>query len=249
MLVLFPFELDIYHQQGIPVTFVGHPLADELPESPDRNAAREKLDLPRNRVVVGLLPGSRRGELLRHAELFVRTAAWLHQRNHKLVFCTPLVSKETRRIYEDAIARLGAGELPILLIDGQSREVMEASDVLVIASGTATLEAALLRRPMVVTYRINWLTYLVFKMFSQIKLYALPNNLAGKELLPEYMQANATAENLGRATENFLAHPEHMDQVRSELDQMAHALKQNASKRAADAVIEFISKQSTTEKA
>jgi lipid-A-disaccharide synthase len=240
MLVLFPFELEIYHQQGIPVTFVGHPLADELPESPDRAGAREQLGLPQNQVVVGLLPGSRRGELYRHAELFIRTARWLHQRNHKLVFCTPLVSKETRRIYEDAISRLGAGDLPVQLVDGQSREVMEASDVLVIASGTATLEAALLRRPMVVTYKINWLTYLIFKMFSQIKLYALPNNLAGKELLPEYMQARATAENLGRATENFLAHPDEMEKVRGELDKISHELRQNANQRAAEAVIDFV---------
>jgi len=245
VLVLFPFELEIYRKQGIPATFVGHPLADELAEPPDRAAARARLGLPESKVVVGLLPGSRRGELHRHAELFIQTAIWLHQRNHKIVFCTPLVNDEIRRIYEDAIAQLDAGKLPIKLVDGQSRDVMEASDVLVIASGTATLEAALLRRPMVVTYRINWLTYLIFQMLSQIKLYALPNNLAGKELVPEYMQSRATAENLGRATENFLAHPAELEQVRRELDQMAIALRQDASQRAADTVVSFIEQHET----
>jgi lipid-A-disaccharide synthase len=240
MLVLFPFEQEIYKEYGLPTTFVGHPLADALPENPDRDAARSKLSLPENKVVVGLLPGSRRGELKRHAKLFVRTAMWLHQRNRKIEFAVPLVSPETKRIFEDAIATQSAGSVPMRLIEGQSREVMEASDVLVIASGTATLEAALLKRPMVVTYKVNWLTYIIFRLVSRITLYSLPNNLAGKELLPEYMQSQATPENLGQATEHFLVHPEKMQEVRHELENIADSLRQNADVNAANAVVKFI---------
>jgi lipid-A-disaccharide synthase len=243
MLVLFPFEQEIYHQHGLPVTFVGHPLADALPTNPDRNAARALLSLPQDKVIVGLLPGSRRGELKRHAELFVRTAMWLHERNRKIEFAVPLVSTETRRIFEDAIATMAAATLPMRLIDGHSREVMEASDVLVIASGTATLEAAILKRPMVVTYKINWLTYFLFRLISRISLYSLPNNLAGKELLPEYMQSQATPENLGQATEHFLSHPEEMEEVRHELEAITNMLRRNADERAAMALINFLQRQ------
>ena len=240
ILVLFPFETKIYKEHCIPVTFVGHPLADALPDTPDQARARAALTIPENKVIVGLLPGSRKGELRRHADLFVKTAQWLHERNHKIIFAVPLVNKEIRSLFEDAISRRGAGELPMYLIDGNSRDVMEASDVLVTASGTATLEAALLKRPMVVTYKINWLTYLIFRMFSQIKMYALPNNLAGKELLPEFMQHKATAENIGQATEHFLAHPEELNKVQEELNLIASELRQNASKRAANAVVSFL---------
>lgn len=243
MLVLFPFETNIYREHRVPVTFVGHPLADILPDSADHTKARSALGLPENKVVVGLLPGSRKGELKRHADLFVKTAQWLHSRNSKIVFAAPLVNTEIKAMFEQAIIKAGAGDLPIYLVDGQSRKVMEASDVLVIASGTATLEAALLKRPMVVTYKINWLTALVFRMFSRISLYALPNNLAGRELLPEFMQRKATAKNIGHATEHFLAHPEEISKVRCELNQIALELKQNANKRAAEAVVAFVDRQ------
>ncbi len=240
MLVLFPFEQRIYEEKGIPVTYVGHPLADDLSGEVDVDSARAALSLSHNQVVVGLLPGSRKSELNRHADMFVRTAQWLHARNSKIVFAAPFVNKTTRKIFERAIASNNAGTLPITLVDGDSRKVMEASDVLIVASGTATLEAALLRRPMVVTYKINWLTYLIFRMFSSIKLYSLPNNLVGYELLPELMQNRATPEAIGKATEHFISHPGAMEQVRKELDRMANQLRQNANQKSAQAVAEFI---------
>lgn len=240
MLVLFPFEEDIYREKNIPVTFVGHPLADELASQSGTNVAREKLSLSHNHVVVGLLPGSRVSELNRHADIFVKTAIWLHKRNSKLVFVAPFVNQSTREIFSQAILTNNAEDLPIMIVDGKSRTVMLAADVLVVASGTATLEAALLRRPMVVTYKVNWLTYLIFKIFSNIKLYSLPNNLVGYELLPELMQSNATPEAIGKATEHFISHPEVMEKVRQVLDDMASQLRQNANKKSADAVADFI---------
>lgn len=240
MLVLFPFEKEIYEKKKIPVTYVGHPLADELSGNVDIDSARSALSLSRNKVVVGLLPGSRKSELNRHADLFVRTALWLHKRNSKIVFAVPFVNRATRRIFERAIIANNAGKLPITLVEGNARKVMEASDVLVVASGTATLEAALLRRPMVVTYKINWLTYLIFRMFSSINLYSLPNNLVGYELLPEFMQNRATPEAIGKAAEHFISHPEAMDRVQRALDKMANQLRQNANETSARAVADFI---------
>lgn len=240
MLVLFPFEQKIYEEKKIPATYVGHPLADELSGETNIDSARSALSLSRNKVVVGLLPGSRKSELNRHAELFVRTALWLHKRNSKIVFVAPFVNRVTRQIFERAITNNNAGNLPITLVDGKSRQVMEASDVLVVASGTATLEAALLRRPMVVTYKVNWLTYLIFRMFSSIDLYSLPNNLVGYELLPEFMQSRARPEIIGKAAEHFISHPEAMNRVRQALDKMANQLRQNANETSAQAVADFI---------
>ncbi len=240
MLVLFPFERKIYEEKNIPVTFVGHPLADELSSEIDIDSARKALSLSRSQLVVGLLPGSRKSELNRHAELFVKSAQWLHARNSKIVFVVPFVNQTTRQIFEQAIANSDAGKLPITLIDGQSRKVMEASDVLIIASGTATIEAALMRRPMVITYKVSWLTALIFRMFSSTELYSMPNNLVGYELLPELMQSRATPEAIGKATEHFISHPEAMEQVRLELDKMANQLRQNANEKSAKAVAEFI---------
>ena len=176
----------------------------------------------------------------RHADLFVQTALWLHKRNSKIVFVAPFVNHMTRKIFELAITENNAGNLPITLVDGKSRQVMEASDVLVVASGTATLEAALLRRPMVVTYKVNWLTYLIFRTFSNIKLYSLPNNLVGYELLPEFMQSRATPEAIGKAAEHFVSHPEAMGRVQGVLDSMANQLRQNANETSARAVADFI---------
>ncbi len=215
-------------------------MADELSGNVDTDSARSALSLSRNKVVVGLLPGSRKSELNRHANLFVRTALWLHKRNSKIVFAVPFVNRVTRRIFERAITANNAGKLPITLVEGNARKVMEASDVLVVASGTATLEAALLRRPMVVTYKINWLTYLIFRMFSSINLYSLPNNLVGYELLPEFMQNRATPEAIGKAAEHFISHPEAMDRVQQALDKMANQLRQNANETSARAVADFI---------
>lgn len=240
MLILFPFEKKIYEEKNIPVTFVGHPLADELSDEIDIDSARKTLSLSRSQLVVGLLPGSRKSELNRHAELFVKSALWLHGRNSKIVFVVPFVNKVTRQIFEQAIANNDAGNLPITLVDGNSRKVMEASDVLIIASGTATIEAALMRRPMVITYKVSWLTALIFRMFSSTELYSMPNNLVGYELLPELMQDRATPEAIGKAAEHFISHPEEMEQVRHELDRIANQLRQNANEKSAKAVAKFI---------
>jgi lipid-A-disaccharide synthase len=240
MLALFPFEARYYREHDVPVTFVGHPLADEIPSVYDTRAIRTALGLPIDRAVVALLPGSRLGELRRHATLFVRTAQWLNARHPALHFVAPFVNAATQALFEEARVRAGACDLPITQLGGHSREALAASDVALLASGTATLEAALLRKPMVVTYRVSRLSETLIRLFAHVRMYALPNLLAGRLLVPELIQDNAVPEQLGAAIEDYLAHPERAESLQAELAQMHAALRQNANARAAEAVIEVL---------
>lgn len=243
MLTLFPFEARYYEEQHLPVTFVGHPLADQIEEDVSRDRVRARLGLKGNSVVVALLPGSRVNELKRHADLFVRTAQWLHQRNAYLYFVVPLVSSEIRAMFGEAITRNGAQGLPLLQLDGQSRDAMAAADVVVLASGTAALEAALLKRLMVVTYKVSFVTYLLVKIFAHVKLFSLPNNLLGREVVPELIQGEAVPEKLGGAVEYFLNHPEKAESVLNELRKISTQLRRNADERAAEAVLNVLHAQ------
>lgn len=240
MLALFPFEARYYRDHDVPVTFVGHPLADEIPSTYDTRAVRAALGLPIDRPVVALLPGSRLGELRRHATLFVRTAQWLNARHAGLHFVAPFVNAATQALFEEARVRAGACKLPITQLCGRSREALAAADVVLLASGTATLEAALLRKPMVVTYRVSRLSETLIRLFAHVRMYALPNLLAGRLLVPELIQDKAVPERLGAAIEDYLAHPEHAESLQAELAQLHAALRQNANARAAEAVIEVL---------
>ena len=240
MLALFPFEVAYYREHDVPVTFVGHPLADAIPLTYDTAALRNALGLPIDRTVVALLPGSRLGELKRHADLFVRTAQWLHGRHPRLYFVAPFVSPATRALFTEALQRAGARALPLTQLTGRSRDALAAADVVLLASGTATLEAALLRKPMVVTYRVSRLSEMLIRLFAHVRMYALPNLLAGRLLVPELIQDDATAEKLGAAVERYIAHPEQAESVQQALTEMHTALKQNADARAAEAVLEAI---------
>jgi len=159
MLALFPFEEDFYRQRSVPVTFVGHPLADVIPMRYDQGAVRKELGLPLDRRIVALLPGSRMSELRRLADVFVQTALWLYRRHPELHFVAPFASEQTKAVFEQAIERHAAQALPITVQSFRSREAMGAADIVLCASGTATLEAALLGRPMVVTYRVSRFSY------------------------------------------------------------------------------------------
>lgn len=240
MLTLLPFEESFYRNYSIPVTYVGHPMAEEIPMVPDMQAARRALSLPVDKVIVALLPGSRRSELERHGELFVAAARWIHQRNKKLHFVAAPVNESTRIQLQQAIVRQHGKELPLDIITGKAREVMTACDVVVLASGTAALEAALLKRPMVVTYKVSIVTYGIVKFLSHVKYYSMPNNLAGKELVPELMQFQATPENIGRAVEKILSNPDDREHLVAELEAMHRNLKHNGDERAADTVISYL---------
>ena len=240
VLTLFPFEAKLYRRHQVPVTFVGHPLADRIEERYDMRAIRRKLHLPEKATVVALLPGSRMSELERHADLFVKTAMRLHQRQPDLHFVAPFISSETQAYFEKALYRHGAWFLPVTIVSNQSRDAMAAADIVVLASGTATLEAALLRKPMVVTYRVSWLSYLLVRPFLHVKLYALPNILAGRQVVPELIQTRATPRHLAEAVEFYLAHPDKAKSVRSALGDIHRSLRQHADKRAAEAVLKLL---------
>jgi len=246
ILVLFPFEQRFYSRHDVDATYTGHPLADEIHGDSDPRLYREQLKLDVDRPTVALLPGSRTSELRALADTFVETAQWLHQRHPKLQFVAPFINRRTRMQFEDAIKRHQAWDLPITRFHGHSREVMGSADVVLLASGTATLEAMLVRRLMVVAYRVSSLTYRLIKTFAHIRLFSMPNNLAGQNLVPEYMQRDATAENLGKAVERYLAQPLYAREVLNTFDRLAATLRMNAAERAALAVMEVLRRRSAS---
>lgn len=239
MLTLFPFEAAFYREHGVPVRAVGHPLADAIPLRSDPAAARRTLGLPEwaeEAPVVALLPGSRLGEINRLAPLLLDTALWLNARRPDLRFVLPAA---TPRLYE-ALASLRAERapaLPLTLVQGQSRAVMAAADVVVLASGTATLEAMLLKRPMVVAYRVAPATAWIARRLVTISHFALPNLLAGRELVPEFIQEAATVENLGPAVLRWLDQPLARDRLTAEFDALHRELRRDASRQAAEAIV------------
>lgn len=240
ILVLFPFEKDFYARHAVQAHFVGHPLADEIRGDANPRPHRDRLKLDQDRLTVALLPGSRTSEVRALADVFIETALWLHARHPNLQFTIPFVNNETWSLFEDAIKRHQAWDLPIVRFHGHSRAVMAAADVVLLASGTATLEAMLLRRLMVVTYRVSRVSYWLMRAFSHISLYAMPNNLAGKHMVPELLQDDATPENLGKAVERYLRRPQYALEVLKEFDILAARLRGDASEQAAQAILEMI---------
>lgn len=241
MLTLFPFEAEFYREHAVAVRYVGHPLADAIPDHADARAARAALGLPEAGELIALLPGSRESEVGRLAELFVQAAHGCLQRRPGLRFAAPFVSRATRARFEAALARHPG--LPCTLFDGRSREVMAAADAVLLASGTATLEAMLLKRPMVVAYRLAPLSHWLIRRLLYIDRYALPNLLAGEALVPEFVQDAATPEALGRALIELLAAPERAARLRERFGALHRTLRQDASARAAEAVLELVAQR------
>ena len=209
MLTLFPFEARFYERQGVPVTQVGHPLQAQLKpaDATAQTAARAALGLPASAAgalpVLALLPGSRAGEYRRLAPLFLATARWLQKQGRPCHLALPLVNQAARTFVEAQLRRTGAG-LSCTLVDGRAQQVMAAADVVLLASGTATLEAMLLERPMVVAYRLAPLTYAIARRLVHTPHVAIPNLLAGRAVVPEFIQQAATPAALGAAVAQLL---------------------------------------------
>ncbi len=240
MLTLFPFEARYYRKRGVPVTFVGHPLADKLEPPTHTGRLRRQFGLLARHKVVALLPGSRINELHRHADLFVRTAQWLSVRHPGIRFVVPFASSGTRALFERALRRQQADEQIFRLLDHRSRDAMAVADVVLLASGTAALEASLLGKPMVVTYRVSWISYFLIRLLAHVRLYSLPNHLAGRQLVPEFIQRDAIPEKLGQAVEQFLTNPAQAKSVINALARIRRALRRNADRRAAQAVLRVL---------
>ena len=204
MLVVFPFEESIYRQAQVRVTYVGHPLADAMPLAPDRDDARAQLRLPASVAAIALLPGSRVSELEWHADVMIETARSLAQSRPETRFFVPLATRETRDFFEKRLYALDARHLPVSTLFGHAHLALQAADAALVASGTATLEAALARCPMVITYRVPGLTYRLMQRKALLPYVGLPNILAGEFVVPELLQDEATPEHLSQALGNWL---------------------------------------------
>lgn len=235
MLCLLPFEAQFYREHQVPVHFVGHPLADSIELEHDRNAARQQLQLDSTAPLVALMPGSRGGEVARLGALFLQTARLLHQRQPELRFVLP-AANALRRVQLEALLADFA-DVPVTLLDGQSQLALQACDAVLIASGTATLEAMLFKRPMVVAYRLAGLTYRILKLMVKSRYFALPNLLAGEALVPEFIQHAATAKNLAGAIEQQLV--DGSRQTERFLELHKH-MRLDASSEAAKAVLALL---------
>ncbi|WP_256470517.1 lipid-A-disaccharide synthase [Alkalimarinus coralli] len=247
MLTLFPFEARFYKDHKVPVAFVGHPLADMIPLESSQLIARERLGLASSPLaesqnVVALLPGSRSGEIHYLGEIFIETAKYVISQNPNAQFLLPYVNDDRKQQIEEIIQRLGP-DLPITLIKGQSRDVMAASNVILLASGTATLEAMLLKRPMVVAYRMSAITFFIMKRLMKAPYIALPNLLANKALVPELIQAQASPLNLGKSILQRLAKDNANEKLNREFIQIHQSLKQDANDKAAVAISKLINNE------
>ena len=233
MLTLFPFEARFYEEKGVPVRFVGHTLADAIPLEADRAAARAELGLP-DGPLVALMPGSRGGEVGRLGALFLDTAQRLRALRPGVRFVMPCASAQRRAQLEELLA---GRDLPLTLLDGQSHLALAACDAVLIASGTATLEALLYKRPMVVAYRLAPLTFWILKRMVKSPYISLPNLLAQRLLVPELLQDDATAEALAQTLSPLIGDGE--EQTRG-FDEIHRTLRRDASNEAAKAVLNLI---------
>jgi lipid-A-disaccharide synthase len=240
MLALFPFEPALYEKAGVPVTFIGHPLADEIPLRPNKTAAREILKIEKNKQVIAMLPGSRQSEVRQHAELFVNTAKIISQDNANTQFLVPLITRETRAIFEQALYKDMTQEIELNILFGHAHDAMEAADVVLVASGTATLEAALLKRPMVITYRMPTLSWWILKRMNYLPYVGLPNILAGKFVVPELLQKDATPQKLADAVSALLTDRNHVQVIKDEFTAIHQTLKQNSAKKAASVILSYL---------
>lgn len=240
ILTLFPFEAPIYQQAGVPVTYVGHPLADLLPEQTDRAAMREQMRIRPEARVFALLPGSRQSEVQQLAATFIKTAKCILQQNPQAQFLVPLVTRETRELFEHALWQQDAQQLPFTLLFGHAHDAMIASDGVLVASGTATLEVALLKRPMVITYKMPRLTYRLMRSMQCQPYVGLPNILAGRFVVPELIQDDATPEHLAQALLNVVNNKQAVAALEQIFGEMHRSLRQDTAHKAAQAILQFL---------
>jgi len=237
MLCLLPFELDIYQRAGIPAVCVGHPLIEELADLPDKNAARVQLGLPSTTPVLAVLPGSRAGEVATLMNVFVSTLERLTAEQPQLTFVIPAANGDRRNQIEKTLENK---RLNVTIVDGQGRLAMQAADAVLLASGTATLEAMLLRRPMVIAYRMAWLSWQILSRMATTRFIGLPNILAGREVVPELLQDAATPEALADALIEAMTRGEDI-QVPA-FDSIAASIGSGFAGRCADALEHLIQK-------
>jgi lipid-A-disaccharide synthase len=240
ILVMFPFEAPLYEKAGVPVTYVGHPLADVIPQEPKKEEARAALRLPANKVIVAMLPGSRRSELHYMASAFVLAAHRLRQEMPEAHFVVPTVTRATRDMFETAVHQHSRAELPLTLLFGHSHEALAAADLALVASGTATLETALFKTPMVIAYRQSAITWALMRSMLYLPYVGMPNILAGERLVPELLQEEATPVALAAALLALWRNVGARERQIERFHDFHHLLRQNTAQKAADAVLEVL---------
>ena len=234
VLCIFPFEPELLAQHGIASTYVGHPLANVIPLQPDRVAARQRLGLRDEDAVVAILPGSRASEVQYLARRFFEAAALMRKARPGLRFVVPAVPALRERITQLAAAS-GLGDA-LTVLDGQSHAALTACDATLIASGTATLEAALFKRPMVIAYNMNWLSWQIMQRQQLQPWVGLPNILSGEFVVPELLQDAATPETMARETLAWLDDPERCARVQQRFTDLHHLLRRDTAQLATDAI-------------
>jgi len=239
MLALFPFEEQFYRDHQVPVACVGHPLADQLPLEVDVQAARARLELSDDQFIVAMLPGSRSGEIDLMLEPFLQTAQWLLTHHPDIIFLIPAANAARLQQLQDALRE---SDLPIRLLDGQSQAAMAAADVVLMTSGTTTLEAMLLKKPMVVAYRMGALTAMLLRRLVKTPFISLPNLIANRALVPELLQEDVRADVLGPLLLERIDNDEQRKQLQHEFLDLHKDLRRDASARAATAVLELLGK-------
>ena len=239
MLVIFPFEEEIYRKAGVPVTYIGHPLAEVIPLHTDQPGARRKLGLPADVRVVTVMPGSRMGELKYLAEPFVQTVALLAKRDPDLRFVVPMAGERQRAYFSLLVAKAGLQDVQIDLVD-DSHAAIEAADAVLAASGTATLEVALYKKPMVIAYKVMAASWHIMKHMGYQPWIGLPNILAREFLVPEFLQGAATPQALADAMWKQLNDAPNRAMLVRRFTEMHHSLLRNSSEESAAAVMRII---------
>ena len=240
MLVVFPFEEEIYRQAGVPVTYVGHPLAELIPVAPDEIGARRVLGLPEDANVVTIMPGSRMSEIKYNTAAFVGAAKLLQQRDRSLRFVAPMAGERQRQLFLQIVAQAGLQDVEIQLLDGQSHTAIAAADAVMVASGTASLEVALFKKPMVIAYKMMELEWQILRHFGYQPWIGLPNILAREFLVPELLQHAASPQALADHMWKQLSDAPHRLQLAQRFTDMHHSLLRNSAVESANAVLRVI---------
>jgi lipid-A-disaccharide synthase len=240
MLVIFPFEEAIYKEAGVPVTYIGHPLAEMIPLQPDVAAARRALGIADGARVVTVMPGSRMGELKYLAAPFAAAVRLLAQRDPALQFIAPMAGERQRQYFGELLAQAGLSDVPLQLVDGESHTAIAAADAVLVASGTATLEVALYKKPMVIAYKVMRASWEIMRHMGYQPWIGLPNILAREFLVPEFLQHAATPEALADAVWRQLEDLPGRARLAQRFTDMHHSLLRDSARESADAVMRII---------
>ena len=240
MLTIFPFEKNIYSKAHIQATFVGHPLADMIPLHPNKKKAQAKLKIIKATTVIALLPGSRQGEVKWHTQLLIDSAIELSKKIRDVKFLVPLPTRETYMIFSKTLFKNTHAELDIQLLTGHASDAINASDLVIVASGTATLEAALYKKPMIVIYKMSSMSWEILKRMRYLPYVSLPNILLNKFFVPELLQKDATPDNITNKALEILKDTSYRKNLLIQFTKIHRQLKQNTSYRLNKIIFKFI---------